>query len=135
MCGNSIVSVRRRPYRYATSFLLEELRLELADGSSLSVILKDLSWDRLGEDARPSKPEFLYEPRRELETYLKILGPFGVGPRCYAAGYSGSGSGSGSWLILEKVRGVELWQVGDRGRLGAAVAAGSRGCTARFLGG
>jgi aminoglycoside phosphotransferase (APT) family kinase protein len=109
--GQQIVSVRRRPYKYATSFLLEELRLGLANGGSTVVILKDLSWDLLGDDARRSKPEFLYEPRRELETYLRILRPSGVGPRCYAAGYHTSGSDG--WLILEKVRGIELWQVGD----------------------
>lgn len=129
--GEQIVSLQRRPYSYATSFLLEELRVELVDGSSLVMILKDLSWDLLGDDARRSKPYFLYEPRREIETYRRILGPFGLGPRCYASAYHNSGSSS--WLILEKVRGVELWQVGDL-RAWESVARWIASLHSRFVG-
>jgi hypothetical protein len=131
VCGQPITSVRRRPYRYATSFLLEELTLELTKGVSRSFILKDLSWEGLTDDARRSKPEFLYEPRRELETYRRILAPSGIGPRCYAS--ADRLSGSGCWLILEKVPGVELWQLGDT-RTWEWVARWIAGMHARFLG-
>ena len=111
LCGKTISSLRRRAYRYATSFPLDELELQLADGQSTSLILKDLTWERLPEVARRGKPAFLYDPGREIETYVAILGPSGLGPRCFAT--RDDASGSGSWLILEKVRGVELWQVGE----------------------
>ena len=58
--GRHVVSVRRHPYRSTTSFRLEELQVALDDGSDLSLILKDLSWDLLRNDARHSKPHFLY---------------------------------------------------------------------------
>jgi Ser/Thr protein kinase RdoA (MazF antagonist) len=105
------LSISRRPYRYATSFPLDEIDLQLDDGRSVALILKDLTWQRLPEDARLGKPKFLYEPRREIETYRRILKPLELGPRCFGAQHDPSGSGS--WLVLEKLRGVELWQVGD----------------------
>lgn len=110
LSDRGIVSLQRRPYRYTTSFRLEEVDVALDDGTQLTMILKDLSWDGLLEDARQSKPPFLYEPRREVETYRRLLGPNDIGVRCYAAG---DHSGSQPWLLLEKAPGVELWQVGE----------------------
>jgi aminoglycoside phosphotransferase (APT) family kinase protein len=107
----SITSLSRRPYPYATSFALEELRVGFDDGGDETVILKDLSWARLLEDARRSKPAFLYDPRREVETHLRLLAPLGVGPRCYGAVVDSAVPRY--WLLLERVQGVELWQVGE----------------------
>jgi hypothetical protein len=112
----AIVSLRRRPYRYATSFPLEELRVGLDHGTEVTLILKDLTWGRLAERSRRSKPAFLFEPRREVETYRRILGPHAIGARCYAA----VGAGSSWWLILEKAAGRELWQLGDEASWEAA---------------
>jgi hypothetical protein len=111
LCGEAISSVVRRPYRYATSFPLEELEVRLQGGRSATLILKDLTWNRLPQQARLGKPAFLYEPLREIVTYEQILRPLELGPRCFAAHHDPAGSGS--WLVLEKVRGVELWQIGD----------------------
>jgi Ser/Thr protein kinase RdoA (MazF antagonist) len=109
--GREITGVRRRPYRYATSAPLEEV-LVLAGGKEVgSLILKDLSRDRLLGNARAAKPEFLHEPRREVETYRGILTPAAIGPRCLAA--VAEPSTSRYWLLLDKVPGVELWQVGE----------------------
>jgi hypothetical protein len=106
--GQGIVALERRPYRYATSAPLEEVRVRTDDGAETLLILKDLSRDRLLPDARRSKPEFLHEPRRELETYRRVLGPAGIGPRTFAVVDDGR-----QWLLLQKIAGVELWQVGD----------------------
>jgi hypothetical protein len=109
--GREISALRRRPYRYATSAPLEEVTV-LADGEEVGpLILKDLSRDRLIGDARAAKPEFVYEPRREVETYRRILAPAGIGPRCVAAVVERGGARC--WLLLDKVPGVELWQVGE----------------------
>ncbi|MEK6250823.1 MAG: aminoglycoside phosphotransferase family protein [Actinomycetota bacterium] len=109
--GHEIIGVRRRPYRYATSAPLEEV-IVLAGGEEVGpLILKDLSRERLLGNARAAKPEFLHEPLRELETYRRILGPAGIGPRCLAA--ASEPERSRYWLLLEKVPGVELWQVGE----------------------
>jgi Phosphotransferase enzyme family len=103
--GRPIVALRRARYRYATSAPLEVVRVEVEGGEETALILKDLARERLPANALAAKPEFLHQPRRELETYRGILGPAGIGPRCFAA--------SRDWLLLEKVAGVELWQVGE----------------------
>jgi aminoglycoside phosphotransferase (APT) family kinase protein len=106
-----VVSLTRQPYRYATSAPLEELRVETADGAELELILKDLSRDRLLDEAAATKPEFLHRPERELETYRRILAPAGIGPRCF--GVVAESNPPRHWLVIEKVPGVELWQIGE----------------------
>ena len=81
----------RRPYPYATSHPLEEV-----DGRSL---LKDL------REPVASKPGFLHDRFREIKTYRHILAPAGIGPRLHAAG--------DGLLLIEKVGGTELWQIGE----------------------
>jgi Phosphotransferase enzyme family len=102
-----VVSLSREPYRYATSAPLAHLQVKTADGEELDMILKDLTRERLIGDAGATKPEFLHQPEREIETYSGILAPAGVGPRFF-----GSEPGR-HWLLIEKVPGVELWQVGE----------------------
>jgi aminoglycoside phosphotransferase (APT) family kinase protein len=103
--------VRREPYRYATSAALEDVRvLTAAGGEGDRLILKDLSRESLLDDALRTKPAFLHEPLRELETYRRIIGPEGIGPRCAAA--VSEPDRARYWLLLERVAGVELWQIG-----------------------
>jgi aminoglycoside phosphotransferase (APT) family kinase protein len=109
--GREVVDLRRSPYRYATSAPLEELRVRFADGAEVVLILKDLARERLLGDARAAKPAFLHDPRRELETVRRILAPAGIGPRWVAA-IAESGPPR-HWILMEKVPGKELWQVGE----------------------
>lgn len=104
-----VATLQRSPYRYATSHALEELRLAFEDGSTLTMLLKDLAWERLLPEAARGKPRFLYDPRREIGSYRDVLAPLGVGPRCHHA----VAGPTEHWLFLEKVNGVELWQVGE----------------------
>lgn len=128
--GHRITGIRRHQYRYATSAPLEEIIVLSGDEERGRLILKDLSRDRLLGDAPTAKPEFLYEPRRELEMYRRILNPAGIGPRCLAAVERHA---SRCWLLLEKVPGVELWQVGEI-RVWQDVARWLGGVHARFAG-
>jgi aminoglycoside phosphotransferase len=101
----SVASVRRRPYPYRTSHRLDELEVLLEDGTRLELLLKDLRRSRLHTSARIAKPAFLHDPLREIEAY-HLLAPTGLGaPMCHDSGED--------WVLLEKVQGVELWQVGD----------------------
>jgi Ser/Thr protein kinase RdoA (MazF antagonist) len=109
--GRTVTAITRRPYAYATSSPLEELQVCFDRGDAAKVIFKDLAWERLLDEARRSKPAFLYEPRRAVETYRRILGPSSDCPRCYAA--IADAERARYWLLLEKVPGIELWQVGD----------------------
>ncbi len=109
--GREVRRLSRRPYRYATSAPLEELHVSMGGGAEMALIFKDLSRDRLLGDARATKPEFLHEPCRELEAYRRILAPAGIGPRCVAA--VADSDPPRHWLLIEKVPGVELWQIGE----------------------
>jgi hypothetical protein len=109
--GHDVVELERRPYRYATSAPLEEVRVSIEDGTVMQLILKDLSRERLLKDARTTKPGFLHQPGREVETYRRILSPAGLGARCLAA--VAVPDPPRHWLLLEKVPGVELWQLGE----------------------
>ena len=94
-----IQSARTR-YAYGTSHHLDLLHLVLADGRSLEALRKDLT-----PVGRVVKPDFLHDPRREVEAY-RILAGAGLGtPACYDAGEH--------WILLERVPGIELWQVGE----------------------
>lgn len=104
-----IDKLERRCSDYYSSFPLEELDVRLDDGQELELVLKDLTWESLIEDARLAKPEFLYNPRREIEAYQRVLSPHRLGtPACYGA-VTDERVGR-YWLFLERVQGVPLWQ-------------------------
>jgi hypothetical protein len=107
-----IVRLERRPSSYRSSFTLEELELELDDGMTLPMVFKDLSWQALLPEARRIKPAFLHDPLREIETYRKVLAEHRLGSAiCYGAVVNPALGRY--WLVLEKVPGLELYQVGD----------------------
>lgn len=107
-----VTALRRESYVYSTSFALDELEVRLQDGACLRLILKDLGVGGLLEDARTSKPAFLYEPRREIDTYRRILSRARLGTAtCYGA--VTDSDLTRYWLFLEKVEGRELYQIGD----------------------
>lgn len=105
VAGRPVVEVSRRPYAYRTSYPLHEIEAVAADGSRISLLRKDLRRTGLEPNARRAKPEFLHDPRREIEAY-RLLAPHHLG----TAELLDSGE---DWLLLEKIDGVELWQVDD----------------------
>jgi hypothetical protein len=106
-----IKKLRRRLSAYASSSTIENLDVELDGGPRLRLVLKDLCPTSLLATARQVRPKFLYEPRREIEVYRKILRRHPLGtPTCYGA-VSRRGRG-GYWLFLERVSGPLLWQIG-----------------------
>jgi hypothetical protein len=110
--GRCVIDIERRPYAYRSSFPLEELEVGLEDGSQLGLLFKDLSWCGVAEAVRRAKPEFLHDPRREIEVYRRILGPARLGTAtCH--GTVIDPPTDRYWLFLERVSGVELYQVGD----------------------
>jgi len=107
-----VAGLERRPSIYSTSFAIDELAVRLDDGTSLRMLYKDLSRRAMLENARWVKPAFLYDPMREIETYRSILGPNRLGTAiCYGAIVDSRAEHYG--LFLEKVPGLELYQVGD----------------------
>jgi len=97
---------------YSSSSATEFLDLSLDDGRRLQLVFKDLSRDALLETARATKPSFLYNPLREIRTYELVLPRHDLGtPTFYGAIVDPFRDRY--WLFLEKVAGVELYQVGD----------------------
>jgi hypothetical protein len=110
--GRRIVTLERLPSPYASSFSLEELRVTLDDGAELELIFKDVGPDAMSDGARKVKPDFLYEPLREIETYRDILEPVALGT-AHFYGAVVDVEYSRYWLFIEKFDGAGLWQFGE----------------------
>jgi hypothetical protein len=107
-----VTDLTRRPSEYRSSFALDELDVRLADGTALSLVLKDVSWRALLGDAQDAKPLFLYNPLREIETYRTVLAPARLGTAvCYGAVVDHEAGRY--WLFLERVEGLRLAHVGE----------------------
>lgn len=110
--GCQVESLTRRPSAYRSCFALEEVDARLSDGTELALVLKDLSEGRASLDARRVKPAFLYDPAREVAAYRTFLAAGSMGTaRCYAA--VSEPETQRHWLLLERVTGRELYQVGE----------------------
>jgi hypothetical protein len=107
-----ILRLERRASEYSSSFALEELDVSLDDGTSLSLIFKDLGWQALTDSARGVKPDCLYNPLREIETYQTVLARSRLGTAtCYGAVVDPPAGQY--WLFLERVPGLRLCHVGE----------------------
>jgi aminoglycoside phosphotransferase (APT) family kinase protein len=100
------------PSPYSTSYPLHDLTVLREDGARLALVVKDLAWASMLPEARRTKPRFLYDPAREVGVYQHLLNREKLGtPRCYAAVARGDAR---PWILLERVPGVPLVEVGDR---------------------
>lgn len=107
-----IVRMQRRPSAYRTSFAIDELAVDLEDGNHLDLIFKNLSWQALSDGAQRVKPRFVHNPMREIEVYRTLRSLAGMGTAvCY--GSHADEPCQRYWLFLERVPGLELYQIGD----------------------
>lgn len=128
--GKSLVGVWRTPSPYATSCALEELVVQPAGEPALELMFKDLGAP--SATARAIKPSFVVDPLREIEVYTELLPGSRISTaRCWGA--SIDPTRGRYWLFLERIRGVELYQVGERGawEVVARWLAGMHGALAR----
>jgi Phosphotransferase enzyme family len=101
--------VDRRPHQYRSSFPIEELDLRRSDGTTVTLILKDLGRSRLDANARLAKPVGLHDPLREIDVYRSVLSRLQLGTAaCY--GSVVEPELDRYWLLLERVDGLPLWQ-------------------------
>jgi Ser/Thr protein kinase RdoA (MazF antagonist) len=107
-----ITRLERSPCVFSSSFALEELRVELDDDSTLDLMFKDLGEHGLSERARAAKPQFLYDPLREIDAYRSILVPAELGTASFY-GAAVDPAQNRYWLFIERVPGVALWQIGE----------------------
>lgn len=112
MQGNhgQIAHIFCQPWNSFSSFRMEALSLTFEDGFLMPTLMKDVSPTGRLRFNQNLKPEFLYEPRREIEVYQTLLAPDADAPRFIAAEIDES---SGRYLLfIEHVDGLPLWQAG-----------------------
>jgi phosphotransferase family enzyme len=107
-----VASLDRSPCAFTSSFTLEELAVALDDGTQLDLMFKDLGTSGLSERARAAKPDFLYDPLREIEAYRSILAPADLGTAAFYGSVVDPAHGR-FWLFIENVPGTALWQIGE----------------------
>lgn len=106
--GREVTLVRPRDWDYHSSHGMQELDVELADGSRLAMIFKG------GEsaDAQRTRPAFLYNPRREIDVYRDVLAKADLDtPTFYGATIDEDPDHPRYWLFIEHLRdAIPLWQ-------------------------
>jgi thiamine kinase-like enzyme len=110
--GHAVGDIHRRPCAYQTSFALEELTIECDGDGPMQLIFKDIGWQSLHESARWTRPAFIFDDRREIEVYSQVLARHDLGTAKFIASAVDSAS-SRYWLLMEDVRGIELYQTDD----------------------
>lgn len=105
-----VTRLRRRMSPYSSSYVIEDLSVGLADGTRLSLVLKDLSPGSVLPTARKVRPEFLYQSDNEIRTYRHILASRPLGTARFHGAVEDV-PGRRHWLFLERVTGPLLWQV------------------------
>jgi hypothetical protein len=105
------VRLTRRRCPYSSSFPVDELDVRLEDGSELQLVVKDLSLAAMSPEARRVRPDFLYEPHREIQVYRWILPHAPEGTPTWFGAVTNA-TARQYWLFLERVEGLELRHVG-----------------------
>ena len=102
----------RRFSDYYSSYVMEELDLVLDDGRELQLIFKNLSRDGMLEGALRTKPYFLYNPMREIDSYRLLFAAHPIGTAKFYGAHIEPATEQ-YWLFLERVPGTLLWQFGE----------------------
>jgi aminoglycoside phosphotransferase (APT) family kinase protein len=105
--------LERAPCPNGSSWCLEEITLELSDGSRIALVFKNLAREATGSAASRVKPAFVTDPAREPWVYENLLIDTIPGPPKLWAALTDLAAGR-HWLFLERVNGAPLAQVGDR---------------------
>jgi thiamine kinase-like enzyme len=107
-----IRQLARRQSSASSSCALEELQVQLDDGTRGQLVFKNMDPRAMLQSARQARPRFAYNPRREIEIYRTILMPHHLStPVCYDAvvkPHLGL-----YWLFMERVAGLRLDQIGE----------------------
>jgi hypothetical protein len=111
-CRRRIIQFDRRVSDYSTSFEIEDLDLMFEDGERLAIVFKCLSRRSLFPAARDARPEFLYNPRREIEVYKSALASKDLGTAAWYGAVIKEDADQ-YWLFIERVSAATLCHVGE----------------------
>ena len=105
-----VTSVTVAPWKRYSSHEMRDLTVSLADGRTVSVMLKGLHESAHLEEARRARPLFLYNPRREIEVYQHVLSRLDLDTPTFWGAHVDTDAGE-YWLLLENMRGaVPMWE-------------------------
>src|SRR5687768_14427047 len=110
--ARTIRHLDRQIFPYSSSFPLEKLIVRFVNGEQLEILFKNLSVGSPVSISQRIRPQFLFNPLREIEIYRSILDSATIG----TAHYYGSVADDlrlKYWLFLENIRGRELYQCGE----------------------
>ena len=107
-----IETIALHPYAYRTSHQLADVEVRFVDGSSESLILKDLGPESLLDPAGTA-PSFTRDPVREIAVYRDVLARAELGTAAFRCAHVDTSRRS-FWLLIERVEATELWQLGSR---------------------
>jgi aminoglycoside phosphotransferase (APT) family kinase protein len=111
--GPPVVGIRRRGFAGATSYVLDVVAVEFADGRVVNILLKDFRYSRLPKHAAIQRRD------RELCVYERLLDGQALGtPQFYGACWDEAAGRY--WLLLEFVEGQPVREYGFEYRLEAA---------------
>jgi hypothetical protein len=108
----SITGLKREVSKYSSSFVIEELDVALDNGDRRILLFKNLGNPALLEQVQMTKPGFMSNPIREIEVYRRLLATDQMGT-AECLGSVCNSQEKQFWLFLEKVNGLELYQLGD----------------------
>lgn len=106
--STTVHHLSRRRSEYSTSAPIDELNVVLSDGSKLELMAKRLGRDALLGDANDAKPDFVYDPAREVAAYGLLADEPNL-PRCWGALHEPGGA----LLVLERIPGLALRHTGE----------------------
>jgi aminoglycoside phosphotransferase (APT) family kinase protein len=104
-------SITRRPFAYASSSRVDALDVVSHGGRTTRLLAKHLGRGAMTEAARRAKPESLHCAERELAVYRYLLPGTGLGTPALIGGWSSDGGDA--VLVLERVEGTPLTEIGD----------------------
>jgi aminoglycoside phosphotransferase (APT) family kinase protein len=106
------LELRANPYR--SGFALHDLDVVLEDGTRLELLVKNLSWHTLKRTERAGRPAFLFDHKREIETYRRILAPAALETPTYYGAVTDRDRDR-FLLLMERVGGLQLADQGEFG--------------------
>ena len=110
--GRPIVDVTCRRSPYTSGAPIDDIDVLFSDGDRIELVRKDLAWHALLPEAALTKPKALHDPMREIGVYRRIVDLVPSGPPRLVGAVTDVRS-SRWWLFIERINGVELYQVGS----------------------
>jgi hypothetical protein len=110
--ARKVVDLRWHESPYRSTSPIAEVLVRLEDGARMQLLVKDVGSGSRVRNEDGGKPGAVADAEREIEVYRSVLDPLQMGTAVFFGAVQDRSRGR-HLLVLEKVAGVELFQVGD----------------------